>query len=296
MSGFSRGLRRGVSFKVFKKANTYIIPTVSWAEHAIEVSDFVLPSFLNLAHSAHYSHLASKDVRQLTASDYFDRFALQKVIMDITPNAEDFLANLRMLEQACIVYLNIQSQDYLTLCKLVEESNKFPNVIVSVHDRSLSESELIAIYTEIKPPVYLALDTANSVNFADTPKETQMRRFLKEMFRFSSSVKVVELDASGFDRMCAMAKLESTEVNGKKHSSLKTLIDFCLVSEFKGFWNVSLAGYDQPGGVDRLADNFQLLQEVLEKKGFNLHKMDREEVFQVVHNIQPNRNFLAYNE
>lgn len=296
MKKLAKTIFRSAGIKILKKADTYIIPTISLENNAKGQFNFTLPDFMNVSISSNFSYLNSLKIPDLIENNYFSNYCLNKIVMDVSPDSHEFLQFLLKLEKIGIVYLNVTNNDYRTLSDLIEQESKFPNIIISVEDKSLSENDLLQIYDEINHPIYIGLNTANSNNFVETELETKMRRFLREMFKFSSQVKVIEFDGLGLNRMCEMSKVKTPEKGQRKHSSLKTVIDFCLISEFKGFWDFSMNDFLTEEGGKKMSENLKLVRQFLDEKGFKTLTVDSQELFQIVHNLQPNKKGLVYNE
>jgi hypothetical protein len=278
-----------MSFKVYKMAEAFVIPTLSCSSRAVRHCEHALAPNFNLSNAFNYSSKPA-DVVALSA----EATLLNKIALDVSPNYDEFLAYLRKASNIGMTYLNVTSDDYYVLAKLIEQDKKFPNIVVTVENKLLTEEEINEIYENINHPIYIGMNLRNSQNFLESETETSLRRYMKEMFKYSSHIKIIEADFPILKRLCDHMD-PTKEKPTKKHTSLKTLVDFILLSEFKGFLDVTIdesTHNHQPEGDIELGRYLSTLDEFLLSKGFSVHSVSKEEIFQIVHDIKPDNDEL----
>lgn len=72
-------------------------------------------------------------------------------------------------------YINLTGEDYYIISKILENEQKFPNLIFTIENNDLSELELMEIYESINHPIYIGMNLANAINFEKTNKESSLR-------------------------------------------------------------------------------------------------------------------------
>jgi len=292
---FKHSLRRSFSFSVYKMADAFIIPTLSCASRSVLHCEHALAPKFNQSNVFKYSRKPAQFGGEGEAGQKeAERTLLNKITLDVSPNYEEFLNFIRKASQIGMTYINVTSDDYYVLAKVIEQDKKFPNIVVTIENPKLTEEELNDIYEGINHPIYIGMNMKNSQNFLETETETSLRRYLKEMFKFSSQIKMVEIDFPVLKRLCDNMD-PAKEKPTKKHATLKTLVDFMLLSEFKGFLDVTLSDSQHnhsPEAEAELASYLNKLDHFLIEKGFSLNTFNKEEIFQIVHNIHPDNDQL----
>lgn len=295
MNLLKHSLKRNFSFSVYKMADAFVIPTLSCSSRSVLHCEHALAPKFNLSNVFKYSRKPVKIVEEgEEGQKQAERTLMNKITLDVSPNYDEFLNYIRKASQVGMTYINVTSDDYFVLAKIIEQDKKFPNIVVTVENPKLTEEQLNEIYESINHPMYIGMNMKNAQNFLETDTETSLRRYLKEMFKFSSQIKMVEIDFPVLKRLCDNMD-PNKEKPTKKHATLKTLVDFMLLSEFKGFLDVTLSDKTHnhsPEAEGELATYLSKLDEFLLQKGFAVNTFSKEEIFQIVHNIHPDNDQL----
>ncbi len=212
----------------------------------------------------------------------------------MSPNSDEFLDYIRKVSQVGTTYINVTSEDYFVLAKLLEQEKQFPNIVVTVENPKLTEKEISDIYESINHPMYIGMNMNNGHNFRETDAETSLRSYLKEMFKYSSQIKILEIDFQILKRLCdSIDSIKGKPL--KKHASLKTLVEFMQLSDFKRFLNISLsdkASAHFTEAEEEMASYLGRLNEFFAQKSFKVTEVEKEEILQTVHNILPSSDHL----
>jgi hypothetical protein len=295
MNLLKHSLRRHLSFSVYKMADAFVIPTLSCSSRSVVHCEHALAPHFNLSNVFKYSRKPAQIVGEgEEGQKQADNTLLNKITLDVSPNYDEFLQYIRTASKIGMTYINVTSDDYFVLAKIIEQEKTFPNIVVTVENAKLTEEELNDIYENINHPMYIGMNMKNAQNFAETDTETSLRRYLKEMFKYSSQIKMVEIDFPVLKRLCDNMD-PNKEKPTKKHATLKTLVDFMLLSEFKGFLDITISDKTHnhsPEADAELGSYLKQLDEFLLQKGFAVNEFNKEEIFQIVHNIKPDNDQL----
>ena len=284
----NRVLKRKKGFKVYRKKKTYIIPTVSFDPDNEKLSRIMIPRHFNLTKSDYFNPILSERERNKLMDDE-QNYSLHKTIVDYKPNTPEFLEYLNLKKKENIIFACITKNPLSWLEELVQKENKLKNLIVTVQDPNLTSDELLDAYDKVNLPMGIGLSSRNVLNFKDTETETASRLFLKEMFPFYNKIKLVEL---GFRDLVSLIKKKPSS---KKTADFDTVIDFLLMSEFKGYLEVSLNGVDcTEEGIANVRKTLKLVDDVLLERGFNFGKVQtKTDLCEIFNQMPPSNDFIT---
>lgn len=258
----------GFSCKIFQKGKTMIIPTISTHLNKVMFPNFQAGNF-NKTFALNYLSplLKEENVPQLANLDV----PLIKLELEVQPNFQSFFELIKKIRSHHLLYIRMLSDQYLHLRMLVENQNEFSNFIVTIENEKLAEEELMQLYKYVNKPIQIGMTLSNICNFSESETETAMRRYFKQMFQFRDQVKILEFNFKhlvelfeGLPYLDSFKSKESTDLHkispekenpkdqgflsklfskkpapeGKKKANLQTLIDFSLVTEFRGFLDI----------------------------------------------------------
>lgn len=287
-----RRLCRNFSYKVYKKANTYIVPTTSYnASSTIPIEDIV-PKHFNLSKSEVYSSKLAQEAIDPELHKPDTKHVLYKLEIETEPNFEELMKFIHYKKAENIIYLNIKSEHYIYLSKLIEKEKELRNLVITIDNPKLNETELMELYETVSHPINIGLTSHNVQNFKETETETAIRRFLKEMFRFYNHVKLIELDCNELQQI--INKGDTT----KKTADLNTIIDFTLMAEFKGYLEISLDDIKYNDCKDQCDNLRQCLDEIDKKlieRGFTFGTIESKvNLLELLNNVKPADDFLTF--
>ena len=315
-------IKKSFSYKIFKKAETYIIPTISYNKRSKFPIEKIAPPFFNKTLSINYLENTKDEIEKINKKSY----TLIKLIFDVCPDFKNLEKILNNLKKQNLLYLRLKTKDYICVEKLVEKEKEFNNLILTVENKKLTEKELIDLYEEINFPMKIGFNTKNIRNFRPSEKESSIRKYFKEMFKFYKQLKIIEIDFEDlntlfrhnkeydqkmeklfydykkfyqnngtfeikndeedergffrkvYDKFVNLENKDKIEDKIKfKTANFQTLIDFTLLSEFKGFIDISLLNVENQGTKfqeDLIKIKLEFFRDILKKNGFYEYEVE----------------------
>ena len=285
-------LSRSFAYKIYRKANTYIVPTISYNTSSNIPIDEILPKHFNLSKSEYFTTALEKESLEPELKKPDTQHALYKLMIDTAPNFEELLNFIHQKRAENIIYLNIKSEHYLYLAKLLEQEKELQNLVITIDNPKLNEKDLIEIYEAVSQPINIGLTSHNFLNFSETETETSIRRFLKEMFRFYTHVKLIELEYGD------LKTVMGTIPGEKKTADFGTIIDFTLMAEFKGYLEISLNDMNYNHTKEEYNNLKHCLNDIDKKlieRGFTFGIVDSKiNLLELLNNVKPADDFLTF--
>lgn len=279
-------LRRGIRnfFKVYRKNNTVIVPTISLPRDTTLNASVVTPKTFNNTVEIDYSYVRDNLQAVIDSQDVKDS-SLLRLNLDIAPNFKEFLQTVQELSKTNIMHVKIKSDEYFIIERFVQKEETFPHIITTIENPELSQEQLIGVYDAINHPMDIGLSTSNAVNFKDSAAETRMRIFFKNMFKFSTQIKLIEIDYFHLQHLFQMSS--NSQNSPLKCVTFQTLLDFTQVVSSKTFFDISLASIGQAQPDEHaISETLQKADAEMLKNGFELDFLNTKgEVLALINNV-----------
>ena len=279
-------LRRGIRnfFKVYRKNNTVIVPTISLPRDTTLNAGVVTPKTFNNTVEIDYSYVRD-NLQAVIDSQDVKESSLLRLNLDIAPNFKEFLQTVQELSKTNIMHVKIKSDEYFIIERFVQKEETFPHIITTIENPELSQEQLIGVYDAINHPMDIGLSTSNAVNFNDSATETRMRIFFKNMFKFSTQIKLIEIDYFHLQHLFQMSS--NTQKSPLKCVTFQTLLDFTQVVSSKTFFDISLASIGQAQPDEHaISETLQKADAEMLKNGFELDFLNTKgEVLALINNV-----------
>ena len=328
--------KKNFTYKIFKKADTYIIPTISYNKKTKFPIEKHAPNFYNKTLSINYFENSKDEIEKINKESY----ALIKLIFDVCPDFKNLEKILKNLQNKNLLYLRLKTKNLIFTENLVKKENEFKNLILTVENKNLIEKELIELYEEINYPMKIGFNSKNIRNFRPSDSESAIRKYFKEMFKFYKQLKIIEIDFEDLDLLFRHNKeydekmeelfdeykmkffkngefyeIKNDEVKKKgffrkvyerfmklenkdkienekkkfKTANFQTLIDFTLLSEFKGFIDISFFNIENHNTKfqEKLVKiKLEFFRDILKKNGFYEYEVEtKKELFHIFYDM-----------
>ena len=254
--------------KIFKKADSYIIPTLNGDLN---------PNVQNNLKIFNSTNFIEYNNDLLIPSSINDNHILNSITVKDIVNMDKMIPLIKEISAKKLTHLRVLSEDYSFISQILEQEKSFPNLIVTVENHKLSEEEINDILESINYPLYIGICLSNCINFKSDKEETALRRYIKEMFKYSSQIKVIEIH---FDDLKSLMGRTNEQIKVKpKNINFSTLTNFMALSEFRGFLEINVESSSFNEGIEQ---TLTLFEENLKKEGYVLMEVDDMEIEKIV--------------